>query len=159
MERWSIPITLQVNGCRHDLTVEPRHTLADVLRDRLGLTGLHLGCEQGVCGACTVHIDNEPAVSCLALAIETQGADVRTVESLAQEGELSALQNAFLAHGAFQCGFCTPGFLMVGQHLIDQGLARDRDSVREGLSGNICRCTGYESIIDAILSVARKDAP
>ncbi len=154
----TIAITLEVNGRQHALTVEPRYTLADVLRDELGLTGLHLGCEQGVCGACTVHIDGQAAVSCLVLAVEAQGADIRTVESLAAPGgALSPLQQAFLDHGAFQCGFCTPGFLMVGQQLIDQGLARDRDTVRAGLSGNICRCTGYEPIIDAILSVTKME--
>ncbi|MDO8279209.1 MAG: (2Fe-2S)-binding protein [Burkholderiaceae bacterium] len=154
----TIPIRLRVNGCEHAVSVEPRFTLADVLRDELDLTGLHLGCEQGVCGACTVHIDGQPAVSCLVLAVEAQDADIRTVESLAPPGQpLSALQQAFLDHGAFQCGFCTPGVLMVGQHLIDQGLAGDRDAVRAGLSGNICRCTGYESIVDAILSVAHKE--
>ncbi|WP_038210981.1 (2Fe-2S)-binding protein [Xenophilus azovorans] len=155
--RRTIPISMLVNGCRHHLAVDPRHTLADLLRDQLGLTGLHLGCEQGVCGACTVHIDGEPVVSCLTLAVEAQDVAIRTVEDLAQDGALSALQQAFLAHGAFQCGYCTPGFLMVGQHLLDQGLATDRDAVREGLSGNICRCTGYEPIIDAILSVAQQE--
>ncbi|MDP3137421.1 MAG: (2Fe-2S)-binding protein [Burkholderiaceae bacterium] len=154
----TIPIRLCVNAREHAVNVEPRFTLADVLRDELGLTGLHLGCEQGVCGACTVHIDGQPAVSCLVLAVEAQGTDIRTVESLAPQGQpLSPLQQAFMDHGAFQCGYCTPGFLMVGQHLIDQGLAGDRDAVRAGLSGNVCRCTGYEPIIDAIVSVARKE--
>lgn len=153
-----VEIQLRVNGRRHELAVDPRYTLADVLRDELGLTGLHLGCEQGVCGACTVHIDGEPAVSCLALAVEAQGADIRTVEDLAPDRQtLSPLQQAFMQQGAFQCGYCTPGFLMVGQHLIEQGAALDRESVRESLSGNICRCTGYEPIIDAILSVAQKE--
>lgn len=156
--RQIVQIRLQVNGRQHELAVDPRHTLADVLRDELGLTGLHLGCEQGVCGACTVQIDGEPAVSCLALAVESQDADIRTVEDLAAGGQaLNPLQQAFMEHGAFQCGYCTPGFLMIGRHLIDQDLARDRESVREGLCGNICRCTGYEPIIDAILSVAQKE--
>lgn len=135
-----------------ELSVEPRHTLADVLRDRLGLTGLHLGCEQGVCGACTVLVDGEPALSCLALAVEVEGRNIQTVEHLCGGPSTpGVLEQSFVKHGAFQCGFCTPGMLVMGHYLLQQGLATDRESVRAHLSGNVCRCTGYETIIDAIV--------
>lgn len=151
----AVPITLRVNGKQYGLHVEPRYLLADVLRDQLSLTGLHLGCEQGVCGACTVLIDGEPAVSCLMLAVEASGCDIKTVEHFSgADATLGVLEKSFMSAGAFQCGFCTPGFLVMGHHILDQGLARDRESVRACLSGNICRCTGYEPIIDAIMAAA-----
>jgi carbon-monoxide dehydrogenase small subunit len=135
--------------------VDPRFLLADVLRDELSLTGLHLGCEQGVCGACMVLIDGEPSLSCLTLAVETEGRDIQTVEYLSRPGGgMASLGKAFIENCAFQCGYCTPGVLVMAHHILSKRLGKDRDKVRELLSGNICRCTGYEPIIDAILSVS-----
>jgi carbon-monoxide dehydrogenase small subunit len=150
----SIAVSFRVNSVDRNLSVDPRYALSDVLRDELLLTGLHLGCEQGVCGACTVLIDGEPAVSCLILAVEAKGSDIYTIEHFAQSGSgMERLNKSFIRHGAFQCGFCTPGVLIMGHHIVTSGLAKTRDSVRELLSGNICRCTGYEPIVDAIVAV------
>lgn len=158
LENDNIIIALRVNGESRSIPVSPRWALADVLREQCGHKGLHIGCEQGVCGACTVDIEGEPVLSCLVLAVEADGAEVRTVESFAtRAGELSRLQKAFIDHGAFQCGFCTSGFLVMGQHLIDRKLARTKDSIRTHLSGNVCRCTGYEPIIEAIHFVGSKE--
>jgi aerobic-type carbon monoxide dehydrogenase small subunit (CoxS/CutS family) len=129
-------------------------TLADFLRDRLRLTGTHLGCEHGVCGACTVLIDGEAARSCLVFAVQAEGHEIRTVEGLAVEGVPSPLQRAFERHRAFQCGFCTPGFLITGEALLGAGIPLSRANLPELLAGNICRCTGYAPIVDAILDVA-----
>lgn len=154
----NIPVAFHVNGKTHRLKIDPRYSLADVLRDELSLTGLHLGCEQGVCGACTVLVDGEPALSCLMLAAQAQGCEIQTVEHLScSDGNLGRLEKSFLKHGAFQCGFCTPGVLIMGHYLMTQGLADTRETVREHLSGNICRCTGYESIVDAIVDAATAD--
>jgi len=148
-------IRLMLDRERVELSVEPRHTLADVLRDRVGLTGLHLGCEQGVCGACTVLIEGEPALSCLTLAVEAEDKRIQTVEHLCGKPDApGGLERCFVEHGAFQCGYCTPGMLVMGHYLLEQGMASDREVVREHLSGNICRCTGYESIIDAIVAAS-----
>lgn len=155
--RRAVPVTLRVNGVERPVVIEPRRMLSDVLRDNLGLTGLHLGCEQGVCGACTVLIDGEPAVSCLCLAVEAQGRDVQTVEHLVRSPAMQKVTKAFLEHGAFQCGFCTPGFLMMAHDILNKGLGRDREAVRAHLAGNICRCTGYEPIIDAIMAAAAEE--
>jgi carbon-monoxide dehydrogenase small subunit len=156
----SIMVSFRVNGIDRQVSVDPRYALADVLRDELFLTGLHLGCEQGVCGACTVLIDGEPAVSCLTLAVEVQGADIQTIEHLSgSTSGLGDLEKSFIEHGAFQCGFCTPGFLVMGHHILNKGLGKDRDTVRECLSGNVCRCTGYEPIIDAIVAVGAGKEP
>lgn len=150
----SVMVRFRVNGIDRQFLVDPRYALADALRDELSLTGLHLGCEQGVCGACTILIDGEPAVSCLTLAVEAQGTDIQTVEYLSGSSSgLGELEKSFIEHGAFQCGFCTPGFLVMGYHILNNGLGKDRGTVRECLSGNICRCTGYEPIIDAIVAV------
>jgi carbon-monoxide dehydrogenase small subunit len=150
----TITVNFAVNGVDRNIRIDPRYSLADVLRDQLRLTGLHLGCEQGVCGACAVLIDGEPAVSCLTLAAQVDGANIETVEHIAGSGpDLGKLQRSFIKHGAFQCGFCTPGFLIMGHYLVKAGMAGDRETVRRNLSGNICRCTGYESIIDAIVAV------
>lgn len=150
----SVVVNFRVNGVDRQVTVDPRYALADVLRDELSLTGLHLGCEQGVCGACTVLIDGEPALSCLTLAVQAEGSDIQTVEHLSGgASELGRLEKSFIKHGAFQCGFCTPGVLVMGHHILDKGLGKDREKVRECLSGNVCRCTGYEPIIDAIVAV------
>ncbi len=144
-------LKLRINGRDWSGQVEPRLTLADLLRDRLRLTGTHLGCEQGVCGACTILLDGEAVRSCLTFAVQADGREVETVEGLAPEGELSRLQRAFLTRGAFQCGFCTPGFLLSAEAILRAGHRLSREQLRELLGGNICRCTGYEPIVEAVL--------
>jgi carbon-monoxide dehydrogenase small subunit len=141
-----------VNGIEHRRTVPVRLLLSDFLRHHLGLTGTHVGCEHGVCGCCTVLVDGRAARSCLALAVSLEGATVETVESLATDGELHPIQQAFRARHALQCGFCTPGFLMsVKDFLATTGRADlTDDEIREGISGNLCRCTGYTNIVDAV---------
>ncbi|MCE0761920.1 (2Fe-2S)-binding protein [Pseudonocardia kujensis] len=144
-------ISLSVNGERTQIDVEPRRTLADALREDCGLTGTHLGCEHGVCGACTVLVDGEPARACLMFAVQADGSSVTTVEGLeGTDGELHPLQEAFVAHHGLQCGFCTPGMLISALHLLDTEPDADRDKIREELSGNICRCTGYQGIVDGV---------
>lgn len=147
-------IDVVVNGESYRRDVEARRTLADFLREDLGLTGTHLGCEHGACGACTVILDGEPVRSCLVLAVQAQGTEIRTVEGLAADGALSPLQRAFKEKHALQCGFCTPGFLMTAQALLERNPSPSEVEVREYLSGNICRCTGYQFIVDAILQAA-----
>src|ERR1700722_8437877 len=148
-------ISLEVNGERVDAQVLPRKNLADFLRDHLALTGTHVGCEHGVCGACTVRVNGEIVRSCLMLAVQTQGASVETIEGLSDSGEISDLQAAFRDRNALQCGFCTPGMLMAAQELLKQEIVPDRARIREHLSGNYCRCTGYQAIIDAIETTAK----
>jgi aerobic-type carbon monoxide dehydrogenase small subunit (CoxS/CutS family) len=149
-------ISLTVNGKQHDdLVVESRHTLVDVLRHRLGLTGTHVGCEHGVCGACTVLLDGAPARACLIFAAQAEGQEIRTVESLAADGELTDLQRAFSAHHGLQCGFCTPGFLMLAEGFLAERPEATREEIREVVSANLCRCTGYQTIVDAIEDCAR----
>ena len=144
-------VSFSVNGCREQIDVEPRRTLADALREDLGLTGTHLGCEQGVCGACTVLLDGEPVRSCLMLAVQADGSSLTTVEGLASErGDLHPLQQAFADCHGLQCGFCTPGFLISALHLLTENRHPTREEIRAGLSGNICRCTGYAGIVDAV---------
>ncbi len=150
----SFDVELTVNGVPRRGSVEARRTLADFLREDLGLTGTHLGCEHGVCGACTVLVDGEPARSCLMLAVQARGADVRTVEGLAPDGEMNRLQEAMWDSHGFQCGFCTPGFLMQITALLAESPEPTEAEVREALSGNICRCTGYESIVNGVLLAA-----
>jgi carbon-monoxide dehydrogenase small subunit len=148
---------LAVNGSRFDLDVEPRRTLADALREDCGLTGTHLGCEHGVCGACTVLVDGVAVRSCLMFAVQCDGAQVRTVEGLAgPDGNAHPLQEAFSAEHALQCGFCTPGFLMlaVGALESNPAIAEDPERLREQLTSNLCRCTGYEAIRRAVISAA-----
>jgi carbon-monoxide dehydrogenase small subunit len=144
-------VAVEVNGSPHGAHVEPRLLLADFLRDHLGLTGTHIGCEQGVCGTCTVHIDGRPARSCLTLAVQVDGAAIRTVEGLAphEGGALHPLQVEFREHHALQCGYCTPGFLMSMEPLLPRLRGASGSEVREQLAGNLCRCTGYENIVDA----------
>ena len=149
-----IPIELTVNGRRYVETVEPRLLLSDFLRHGLGLTGTHVGCEHGVCGACTVRLDGVAVRACLLLAAQADGAEVLTVEGLAQDGELTALQEAFRRHHALQCGFCTPGILMAADDLLSRGAPPSRDEIVDLLSGQLCRCTGYTPIVDAIAEVA-----
>ncbi|MBN9428296.1 MAG: (2Fe-2S)-binding protein [Burkholderiales bacterium] len=148
-------ITVDVNGERYERDVEPRTLLSTFVRDELGLTGTHVGCEHGVCGACTVMIDGVSARSCLMFAIQADGAKVETVEGLlGDDGELHPLQKKFAEHHALQCGFCTPGMLMTGLELCSGGACPGRDEIREVISGNLCRCTGYQTIVDAIQAYA-----
>ena len=149
-------VRLTVNGTAYERTVEPRLTLADFLRDELQLTGTHLGCEHGVCGACTVLVDGRTARSCLMLAVQANGKDVRTVEGLAPTGELNPLQTAFWDKHGLQCGYCTPGVLMTLTELLAANTAPTEAEVREALSGHLCRCTGYQNIIAAALEAAAR---
>lgn len=149
-------LTCWVNGDAVEAEVDPRVLLSDFIRHDLRLTGTNVGCEMGVCGACTVIADGRPVRSCLMFAAQADGANIRTVESLSTDGALSALQDAFHRHHALQCGYCTPGMLMTVQALIDRGtLPTTESGVREALSGNICRCTGYQNIVDAVMSLAK----
>ena len=150
-------LSVSVNGeVYHVADIEPRLLLSDFLRDRLGLTGTHVGCEHGVCGACTVLVNGDSVRSCLMLAVQTDGAEIVTVEGLGSLEELNVLQAQFREHHGLQCGFCTPGMLMTGEDLLRKyPLATDED-IREGLSGNLCRCTGYQNIVAAIRSAAAK---
>ncbi|MGE0258085.1 MAG: (2Fe-2S)-binding protein [Alphaproteobacteria bacterium] len=141
-----VEISLTVNGGDYRLRVEPRRTLLDAIRDDCGLTGTHMGCEHGVCGACTILLDGDPVRSCLIFAVQAEGAAIRTVEGLAADGALHALQRAFIDHHALQCGFCTPGFLMLAAGLLE----REPDISDDALSANLCRCTGYRNIVEAV---------
>jgi aerobic carbon-monoxide dehydrogenase small subunit len=151
-------VTLNVNGEEVREQVDARKTLVDFLRDDLALTGSHVGCEHGVCGACTVRVDGEIVRGCLMLAVQCDGARVETIEGLSDKGEIADLQQAFAARNALQCGFCTPGMLLTAQELLASGGASDRTAIREHLSGNYCRCTGYHAIVDAVEAVARARA-
>ncbi len=153
MTRDPVRVTLQVNGRRETGSAEPRTTLADFLRQELGLTGTHVGCEQGVCGACTVVLDGAAVRSCLVFAVQADGCAVETVEGLGGEG-VHPLQAAFREASAVQCGFCTPGFLMTALVALRERDDWDRSALRERLGGNLCRCTGYQTIVDAVLAAA-----
>jgi carbon-monoxide dehydrogenase small subunit len=153
-----LSITLTVNHTPHQLEVEPRWLLADVLREQLGLTGTHLGCEQGVCGACTVLLNGRPVRSCLTFAASADGSEIVTVEGLASDDQLSAVQEAFWKEHALQCGFCTPGFLITATHFLTENPQPTRRQIREALSGNLCRCTGYQNIVNAVERAARTQA-
>jgi carbon-monoxide dehydrogenase small subunit len=152
-------ISLTVNGTAVDLDVEPRITLADALRHNLNLTGTHVGCEHGVCGACTVLVDGTATRSCLMFAVQAQGSEVTTVEALGRADELHPLQEAFKKHHALQCGFCTPGFLMSAYELLRDGVEPDEERIAEELSGVLCRCTGYRGIVQAVAEVAAREEP
>lgn len=143
-------IVIEVNGESHEVTVRPRHTLVEVLREQVGLTGTKDGCEQGVCGACTVLLDGRPTLACITLAIECDGRTIRTVEGLAENGRITALQQAFLDQGAVQCGFCTPGMLMSATALLEHNPKPSLDEIKKALEGNLCRCTGYNAIVAAV---------
>jgi len=149
------PVTMTVNGSRVSANLEPRVSLADFLREQLNLTGTHLGCEHGVCGACTVIVDGAAVRSCLLFAVQLEGAVVTTVEGLAPEGELTDLQRAFREHHALQCGFCTPGFLTTAHAFLQENARPTVEEVRAALSGNVCRCTGYLGIVEAVLATAQ----
>lgn len=150
----TIDLSFRVNGREHALRIEPRETLADVLRDRLGLTGTKVSCDAQVCGACTVLVDERMVSACTFLAADADGSSVRSVEALAEDGQLSRLQQAFIDKAAFQCGFCTPGFLMAATALLEENPRPSREEVISWLDGNICRCTGYDPIVDAVLAAA-----
>ena len=149
-----VPILLHVNGERVETHVLPRLNLADFLREHLQLTGTHVGCEHGVCGACTVRVDDEIVRACLMLAVQAHGSSVLTIEGLSDSGEIADLQEAFRNRNALQCGYCTPGMLMAAQDLLKQRPTPSREEIREHLSGNYCRCTGYHAIVDAIEATA-----
>ena len=145
-----IAITLDVNGKSYDVNVEPRRSLADVLREDCGLTGTHLGCEHGVCGACTVLVDGRPVRACLMFGVQAEGKAIRTVEGLADGDELHPLQKAFWENHGLQCGFCTPGFLMLAVGALEENPAMSEAELRDVLSSNLCRCTGYQNIVKAV---------
>ncbi|UCH74467.1 MAG: (2Fe-2S)-binding protein [Rhodospirillales bacterium] len=147
-------ITVTVNGERLTARVEPRKSLVDFLREDVGLTGSHVGCEQGICGACTIRLDGTIVRGCLTLAVQADGAEVWTVEGLSDSAEIAALQEAFQERNALQCGYCTPGMLLTAAALLRDNAAPTRPQIREYLSGNYCRCTGYQAIVDAIESAA-----
>jgi carbon-monoxide dehydrogenase small subunit len=151
-----LQISLEVNGEPIDAQVLPRLNLADFLREHLKLTGTHVGCEHGVCGACTVRVNGEIVRACLMLAVQAHGASVQTIEGLSDSGEIADLQAAFRDRNALQCGFCTPGMLAAAHDLLKQPTQPDRERIRNHLSGNYCRCTGYQAIIDAVETTARR---
>ena len=147
-------IALDINGRRYDVSVEPRRLLVDVIRDDCGLTGTHIGCEHGVCGACTVLVDGDPVRACLMFAVQAKGKKIRTVEGLADGKTLHPLQDAFITEHGLQCGFCTPGFLMLAVGLLEREPGMDEAALREALSANLCRCTGYDAIVKAVCVAA-----
>jgi len=149
----SIEVTIRVNGVDHTRRIEPRMHLTDFIRDELGIKTTRLGCEHGVCGACTVRLDGDIVRGCLVLAVQADGQDVETIDGASDRGDLVELQAAFHAHNALQCGFCTSGMLLTASSLLSEKPDATRDEVREYMSGNYCRCTGYQSIIDAICEV------
>lgn len=151
-------VTLHVNGEDHELALAPHRTLLDVLREDLGLIGAKRGCDTGECGACTVLIDGKPMTSCLVLAVTARGKRIETVESMAQDGQLHPLQQSFIDHGAVQCGFCTPGMLLVGKTLLEQNPNPSEEEIRTAIAGNICRCTGYIKIVEAIRATGQNQA-
>jgi aerobic-type carbon monoxide dehydrogenase small subunit (CoxS/CutS family) len=148
-------VSVTVNGELHERDVEVRRLLVHFIRDDLGLTGTHVGCDTGNCGACTVLLDGAAVKSCMLLAVQADGASIETVESLAQEGELHPLQQAFSDHHALQCGYCTPGMLMSAKHLLDHNAEPTENEIRRAIQGNICRCTGYVNIVEAIAAATK----
>ena len=154
----TVPIGLNVNGVRHELNVEPRWLLVDVIREVLGLTGTHIGCEHGVCGTCTVLVNGETARSCLMLAVTADGAEILTVEGLSRGDRLHPLQEAFREAQGLQCGFCTPGMLMLAHELLRDNPAPSEQEIREAISANLCRCTGYQGIVEAVRLAAARQA-
>jgi len=149
-------IKLKVNGESYEVSVEPKRLLVDVLRDNLGLTGTKKACDLGNCGSCTVLMDGKPVLSCLTLAMEAQGKDILTVEGLAKDGQLHPLQQAFIDYGAIQCGFCTPGMLLSAKALLDENPEPTEADIKEALSGNLCRCTGYVKVVQAVAAAAQE---
>ena len=155
---YALDITLTVNGTQVSRRVAPRQHLVDFLREELGLTGSHVGCEHGVCGACTLRVDGEIVRGCLMLAVQCDGATVETIEGMSDSGEIADLQAAFEQRNALQCGYCTPGMLATAQDLLKRPGVPSRDQIREHISGNYCRCTGYHAIVDAVEAVAQARA-
>jgi aerobic carbon-monoxide dehydrogenase small subunit len=147
-------VALTVNGVRHELELEPRELLVYVLRDRLDLTGTNVGCDTSACGACTVLLEGEAVKSCTVLGVQADGMAIRTIEGLATNGELHPVQQAFHEHHALQCGYCTPGMVLAAVSLIESGYADSEEAIREGLEGNLCRCTGYHNIVRAVEAAA-----
>ena len=147
-------ITLTVNGTEHDLSVEPRKLLVHALRDDLGYTGTNVGCESSLCGACTVHLDGDAVKSCTVFAVQADGADIETVEGLAEDGEFHPIQSAFRAEHGLQCGYCTPGMMMTATAFLREHPDPSREEIREALEGNLCRCTGYQNIVNAVETAA-----
>ena len=156
--RQPIAIALSVNGVRHELAIEPRRLLVDCLREDLGLTGTHIGCEHGVCGTCTILLDGESVRSCLTLAVQADGATIMTVEGLARDAALHPLQEAFREAQGLQCGFCTPGMLLLAWELLRDNPSPSEAEIREAISANLCRCTGYQGIVDAVHLAAERHA-
>jgi carbon-monoxide dehydrogenase small subunit len=156
MEQKTLPLTMTVNGRRETLQIESDELLVDVLRDRLDLIGTKIGCNEGECGACTVIMDGQAVLSCLIPAMRAQGREVITIEGLSDGDTLHPLQQAFVEHGAVQCGYCTPGFIMSAKALLDENKHPSRDEIKEAIAGNLCRCTGYVKIIEAIEAVANR---
>jgi carbon-monoxide dehydrogenase small subunit len=150
-----VPITVTVNGQRHAGAVEPRQLLVHFLRESLGLTGTHVGCDTSNCGACTVHLNGDAVKSCTVLAVQADGEEVTTIEGMGSEGDLHPMQEAFWEHHGLQCGYCTPGMIMAGADLIAKNPDPSEAEVREALAGNLCRCTGYHNIVKAVLSAAK----
>jgi carbon-monoxide dehydrogenase small subunit len=148
-------IVLRVNGTNYKVRIEPWRTLVEVLRETLGLTGTKKSCNEGECGACTVIVDGKPVTSCLVLAMDAQGKDILTIEGLSEGEKLHPIQEAFLKHGAIQCGFCTPGMVMSAKALLDENPKPTVTEIRKAISGNLCRCTGYQHIIDSIMAASR----
>jgi len=151
-----VDLKLRVNGRDHAVRVEPRKTLVDAIREDCGLTGTHIGCEHGVCGACTVIVGGEAVRSCLMFAVQAQGKPIRTVEGLAQGNALHPLQSAFIAHHGLQCGFCTPGMLSASQGLLNSNPTPTEEQIRDAIGGNLCRCTGYQQIVEAVQLAAER---
>ena len=149
-----VNVTLNVNGQKCEVTVAPYETLCGVLRNKLGFTEVKKGCGEGECGACTVLVDGKPVCSCLMLAVQANGREITTVRGLSADGELHPLQKRFIEHGAIQCGYCTPGMLLVAKALLDKNPNPSEEEVRVAISGNICRCTGYQQIVEAIMATA-----
>ncbi len=150
-----VAVSLRVNGVEHQLEVEPRVLLVHALRDRLGLTGTHVGCDTSNCGACTVHLDGKPVKSCTVLAVQADGAEVTTIEGMAKDGELHPIQEAFWNDHGLQCGYCTPGMIMAAAGLLAENPSPTEDEVRHALEGNLCRCTGYHNIVRSVLDAAK----
>jgi aerobic-type carbon monoxide dehydrogenase small subunit (CoxS/CutS family) len=157
-EAQKLLVSVTVNGEKYERHTEPRRLLADFIREELGLKGTHVGCEHGVCGACTILVDGRAVRSCLLFAVQANGADITTVEGIARDGKLHPLQESFIEHHGLQCGFCTPGILLSALDFLREYPAPTEAQIREGISGSLCRCTGYAGIVDAILAGARKIA-